>query len=102
FQDRENNIWVGMRGGGLLRVSESVVKTDLPLEGLTNDGVRALSVGSDGSVYVATGHNLNRFSSRGRTVHVLPQSLALYNERSGRMWASTAHGFGEVRDGQFV
>ena len=44
FQDRDNNVWVGMRGGGLLRLSEGLVNDDVVLEGLTNDGVRALSV----------------------------------------------------------
>src|SRR5262249_35290350 len=102
FQDREANIWVGMRGGGLLRVAPTVVDGDSELEGATNDGVRALSVGHDGSVFVATGHSLNRFTSHGRTVHELPQSLALYNDRSGRMWVSTAHGMGEVHDGRFT
>ena len=29
FEDQDGNIWVGMRGGGLLRVSESVVQNDI-------------------------------------------------------------------------
>ena len=55
FEDREGNIWVGMRGG-LLRLSESSFTSVAPLEGLTNEGVRTAAVGSDGSVWVATGH----------------------------------------------
>ena len=101
FQDRDNNVWVGMRGGGLLRLSEGLVNDDVVLEGLTNDGVRALSVASDGSVWVATGHNLNRFDRRDRAVYSLPQTLSLYNDKTGRMWAATAHGIGEIQNGAF-
>ncbi|MEP7305506.1 MAG: two-component regulator propeller domain-containing protein [Acidobacteriota bacterium] len=101
FQDRDNNVWVGMRGGGLLRLSEGLVNDDVVLEGLTNDGVRALSVADDGSVWVATGHNLNRFDQRARTVFSLPQTLSLYNGKRGRMWAATAHGIGEIQNGAF-
>jgi ligand-binding sensor domain-containing protein/two-component sensor histidine kinase len=101
FQDRDNNVWVGMRGGGLLRLSEGLVDDNVALEGLTNDGVRALSVGGDGSVWVATGHNLNRFNRRGRTIYSLPQTLSLHNDKSGKMWAATAQGIGEIQDGAF-
>jgi len=66
YEDREGNIWVGMRGG-LIRLSESSFTNVTQLEGLTNEGVRTATVGSDGSVWVATGHGLNRFSPSGRT-----------------------------------
>ena len=62
YEDREGNIWVGMRGG-LIRLSESSFTSVTQLEGLTNEGVRTATVGSDGSVWVATGHGLNRFSA---------------------------------------
>ncbi len=40
FEDREGNVWVGMRASGLLRLAVSRVRTDVALDGLTNDGVR--------------------------------------------------------------
>ena len=52
-------------------------------------------------MWVATGHNLNRFKERARTVYSLPQTLSLYNDRRGRMWAATAHGIGEIQNGTF-
>ena len=83
FEDQDGNIWVGMRGGGLLRVSESVVQNDIPLDGLTTDGVRALSAAADGGVWVATEHNLHRFFGGARKVYSLPQTLALHTDKAG-------------------
>jgi signal transduction histidine kinase len=101
FQDRDNNVWVGVRGAGLLRLSEGLVDDDVMLEGLTNDGVRAMSGGADGSVWVATGHSLNRFSGGVRTTYDLSQTMSLYTDRRGRVWVSTARGVGELRNGTF-
>ena len=92
FEDMDGNIWVGMRGGGLLRISGSVVKNDIPLDGLTTDGVRALSAAADGGVWVATEHNLHRFVGGTRKVYSLPQTLALRTDKTGTLWAATTQG----------
>jgi signal transduction histidine kinase/ligand-binding sensor domain-containing protein len=103
YRDSENNIWVGMRGGGLLRLSETVVNTNHPLDGLTNDGVRALAAAPDGSVWVATGHSLNRFSGATRTgVYRLAQTLALHADRHGNLWAATVQAVGRVVGGHLL
>jgi ligand-binding sensor domain-containing protein/two-component sensor histidine kinase len=96
FEDVDGNIWIGMRGGGLLRVSESVLQNDIPLDGLTTDGVRGLSAGADGSVWVATEHTLHRFSGTTRKVFSLPQTLALHTDPSGTLWAATTQGISRV------
>jgi signal transduction histidine kinase/ligand-binding sensor domain-containing protein len=102
FQDRDKNIWVGLRAGGLLRVSEATFNTDIPLAGLTNDGVRALAASADGSIWVATGHSLNRFSGRGRTTYAFDQTVALHADKTGGLWAATARGIGRFTDGRFT
>src|SRR5205085_7950822 len=73
FQDREKNIWIGMRGGGLIRLSESAVQVDIALEGVTNDGVHALASAADGTIWVATGQSLNVFSASGRKTYSVDQ-----------------------------
>jgi ligand-binding sensor domain-containing protein/signal transduction histidine kinase len=101
YEDREGNIWVGMRGG-LLRISEAVFTSDVTLDGLTQDGARTLAVSADGSVWVATGHSVNRFSGASRVVYHVPQTLALHSDRHDVMWASTAHGLWRMVGDHFV
>jgi signal transduction histidine kinase/ligand-binding sensor domain-containing protein len=101
YHDREGNLWVAMRGGGLLRLSDPIVRTDLPLDGLTNDGVRALTAGPDGSVWVATGHNINVFSGGRHRALPIPQTMALHTDVRGQVWAVTHEGLGRIVDGRF-
>jgi signal transduction histidine kinase/ligand-binding sensor domain-containing protein len=94
FADRDGNLWVGMRAGGLLRVSENWIRTDFRLDGLTNDGVRAIRAAPDGAVWVATGHSLNRFVNGTRSAFPVSQTRALNVDSAGTLWVSTARGFG--------
>jgi len=84
YEDREGNIWVGMRGG-LVRLSERSF-TSVSLEGLNNDGVHTATVARDGSVWIATGHGLNQFVGVDRRVYNLAQTMALHSDRSGTLW----------------
>ncbi len=102
FYDRDHNLWVGMRGGGLLRLSERSIVSNVQLDGLTNDGVRAVGVDDDGHVWVATGHSLNRFAGDARSVYSVAQTLMLHTDRHGSLWASTANGIGRIERGRFV
>jgi signal transduction histidine kinase/ligand-binding sensor domain-containing protein len=99
YEDREGNVWVGMRGG-LMRLSESSFTSDVPLDGVTHDGVRTAAVSSDGSVWIATGHSLNRFSQSARTVYSVAQPLALHTDQRGVMWVSSAQGIGRFVNGK--
>ena len=101
YEDREGNIWVGMRGG-LIRLSESSFTNVTQLEGLTNEGVRTATVGSDGSVWVATGHGLNRFSPSGRTSYSVSQTMALHSDRRGTLWVSAAGQISQFVNGRLV
>ena len=102
FFDRDGDLWVGMRGGGLMRVSEQSIAGNVPLDGLTNDGVRAVAAGTDGSVWVATGHSLNRFIGASRQVFPLSQTRALSTGDDGTLWIVTAGGVGHLENGRFV
>jgi signal transduction histidine kinase/ligand-binding sensor domain-containing protein len=100
FLDREDNLWVGMRNG-IVRLSQSLVDTATPLEGLTEEGVRALAVGDDGSVWVATTYGLNRFDGTRRTVYDQKQTMALYADRSGVLWFANTQGISRFARGTF-
>jgi len=88
YRDRDDNIWVGMRGG-LLRLSEHTFQSAGPLDGLNKDGVRTAAVAADGSIWIATTQALNRLTSSGRQTFAVTQTRALHADRSGTMWVAT-------------
>ena len=100
FLDREDNLWVGMRNG-VVRLSESFVDIETPLEGLTEEGVRALAVAEDGSVWAATTYGLNRFDGTRRTVYDQKQTMALHADRSGALWFANTQGVSRFSRGSF-
>jgi signal transduction histidine kinase/ligand-binding sensor domain-containing protein len=99
YEDRDGHIWVGMRGG-LLRLAERSFTSAASLEGLTNEGVRTAAVGQDGSVWVATGHGLNRFSGSGRSAYSLSQTMALHADRRGTLWVAASRQLGKWVNGR--
>jgi signal transduction histidine kinase len=60
-----------------------------------------MAVSGDGSVWVATSHSINRFAGDRRTTYPLPQTLNLYSDPKGVMWASTSDGLWRFTNGQF-
>ncbi len=101
FEDRDGNVWVGMRGG-LMRLSDASFDTSAPLEGLTHDGVRTAAAAPDGSVWLATGHSLNRFQNGQRSVYSVSQTTALHTDRHGALWVATTPAVGRLINGRLV
>ena len=79
----------GCAAAGCCACRRACWQNDIALDGLTTDGVRALSAAADGSVWVATEHNLHHFSGNSRKVYSLSQTLALHTDQSGAVWAAT-------------
>ena len=99
FEDRDDDIWVGLRGG-LLRLSENTFRSAGPLDGLDHEGVRTALVGPDGSIWVATTHALNQFVGGIRRSYPVQQGRALYHDRSGTMWMATDEAVGRFTNGR--
>src|SRR6187402_1281125 len=101
YRDRDDNIWVGMRGG-LLRLSENTFQYTGPLDGLNRDGVRTAAVAADGSIWIATTQALNRVADGHRQSFAISQTRALYADRSGAMWVATDQLVGRYTMGRLV
>lgn len=101
YRDRDDNIWVGMRGG-LLRLSENTFQSAGPLAGLNKDGVRTAAVAPDGSIWIATTQALNRVAGGTRKSFAVSQPRALHADRSGTMWVATDEAIGRHIMGRLV
>ncbi len=101
YRDRDNNIWVGMRGG-LLRLSENTFQSAGPLDGLNKDGVRTAAVAADGSIWIATTQALNRLAGNSRQSFAVSQTRALHVDRSGAMWVATDEFVGRYAMGRLI
>ena len=101
YRDRDDNIWVGMRGG-LLRLSENTFQHTGPLDGLNRDGVRTAAVAADGSIWIATTQALNRVADGHRQSFAISQTRALYADRAGAMWVATDQIVGRYTMGRLV
>ena len=101
YRDRDDNIWVGMRGG-LLRLSENTFRSAGPLAGLNHDGVRAMEVAADGSTWIATTQALNRLADGTRQSFAIAQARALHADRSGAMWVATDDMVGRYVGGRLI
>ena len=101
YRDRDDSIWVGMRGG-LLRLSENTLQSTGPLDGLNKDGVRTAAVAADGSIWIATTQALNRLDGSGRQSIAVSQTRALHADRLGQMWVATDEIVGRYTMGRLV
>jgi signal transduction histidine kinase/ligand-binding sensor domain-containing protein len=101
YRDRDNQIWVGMRGG-LLRLSENTFQSAGPLDGLNKDGVRTAAVAADGSVWIATTQALNRLAGSSVQSFAVSQTRALHADRSGAMWVATDEMIGRHVMGRLI
>jgi signal transduction histidine kinase/ligand-binding sensor domain-containing protein len=102
FHDRDHNIWVSTRASGLLRIRESFVNSNVPLPGLTFDGVRALTATPDGNVWIATFFNLLRTDREGMQEYDFARTMALHASHDGELWAATGSGIGRVNEGRLI
>jgi signal transduction histidine kinase/ligand-binding sensor domain-containing protein len=101
YRDRDNNAWLGMRGG-LLRLSENTFQFVGAFDGLNHDGVRTAAVAADGSMWIATTQALNRLDGASRQSFAVSQTRALYADRSGAMWVATDEIVGRHTMGRFI
>jgi len=101
FRDRDDTIWVGMRGG-LLRLTENTFQSAGALDGLNKDGVRAVGVATDGGIWIATTQAVNRLANGIRQSFAISQPRALHADRSGGMWVATDQIVGHYVTGHLV
>jgi ligand-binding sensor domain-containing protein/two-component sensor histidine kinase len=109
-QTRDGYLWIGT-AGGLVRFDGArfTVYNRANAPGFVNDSVRALFCARDGSLWIGTdGGGLMRFQNGSFRSYGERQGLtngyikAILQDRRGRLWTSTAHGFFRLNGEDFV
>jgi signal transduction histidine kinase/ligand-binding sensor domain-containing protein len=125
FEDREGNIWVATTEG-LDRFREFAIPTFSVKQGLSGRPMTALAA-KDGSVWFSTSEGLDRFKGgqvtiyrkhrgssksvavNGPSIHEIADSglpddsiESIFEDDTGRIWASTTGGVAYFEDGRFV
>jgi ligand-binding sensor domain-containing protein len=98
FEDRAGNLWIGLQGGGLVRLQNGRFTAFTTKDGLTDDRVRALAEDRDGSLWIGTFGGLSRFQTGKFTTlttrqdHASDQVVALAAGRDGSLWVGSFDG----------
>lgn len=106
FEDRAGSIWIGTRAG-LFRVFKPPVTMITRADGLAHNEVRALQVGPDGDVWVATRSRVHRFAGADPRRLLATYTAGDYGirslafDRSGALLVGTGEGVYRVADGRF-
>ncbi len=108
YEDRNQTLWIGTLGGGLLRLGDGKAGAYTAKDGLTGNDVRSISADQEGNLWVGAG-GLNRFTranvSSYTTRDGLPSDVIIttYQDRKGNLWIGTNdHGLSRFRDGKFT
>jgi len=89
---RDDTLWIGMEGGGLIRYRGGVFRAFGASDGLTNSFVRSVLedrsgkiwVGTDSGLFLLTGERLDRVDDKGGIPALAIH--ALYEDRRGGIW----------------
>jgi ligand-binding sensor domain-containing protein len=89
---RDNTLWIGMEGGGLIRYREGKFQAFSSKDGLDNSFVRVVYEDSQGKVWVGTDNGLFQFTGErlGRVDNTegIPAIAvhAIHEDRRGQLW----------------
>ena len=89
---RDNSLWIGSEGGGLIRYRDGVYRAFSTSDGLTNAFVRAIEQDSRGQIWIGTDDGLFRLTEerleRIDGTDSVPQIAvhAIHEDRSGHLW----------------
>lgn len=61
YLDKQNSLWVGTKNQGIFRINGDDVDRFTAADGLSNDGINAISGDSEGNVWIATSSGIDSF-----------------------------------------
>lgn len=115
-EEKPNILWLGTRGAGIYRMNtltnelENFSLASVDKDGLSNDDILSLHMGTDGKLWVGSSGGLNKVDIRFRpytfthytTREGLPNNTihAILEDRDGMVWVSTNKGLSKFNTGK--
>ncbi len=107
YEDREQNLWLGSEGQGMLRFQPQSIQAYSKEQGLIDRTAYPIYQDHSGAVWVGAWHSgVSRFSNGKFTNYVFSDSLAgklatsFLEDRQGALWVASQAGVGIFRDGK--
>jgi PAS domain S-box-containing protein len=109
-EGRDGSIYIGMFGGGLVRLKDGHQTTFSTQNGLSNDYVHSILEDRDGNVWITTVNGLNRLSDGRISTYNVKDGLSNNNgfgmaeDREGNLWVGvdSTNSLNRFRDGKFL
>jgi len=98
IKDREDSLWIGTRGDGLIRYRNGEFRSVTADPGIIHNDVWAIMESRDGSIWVGSTCGLCRIANETVSKIRLPENLSTYTvaslleDRNGRIWVGTNGG----------
>lgn len=98
IKDREDSLWIGTRGDGLIRYRNGAFRAITADPGLIHNDVWAILESRDGSIWVGSTSGLCRIANETISKIKLPENLSTHEigsileDRNGRIWVGTNGG----------
>jgi len=109
FEDSQKNLWIGVRGGGLVRYKNNAFKHYTREDGLLHDVVNCLMEGPAGALWIGThGGGIFKFQGNKFTPfnkeNGLPSDIVrtIYKDSKENPWFGTNNGLSRFRDNKFA
>lgn len=109
FEDREENLWIGTYGGGLVRFKNGKFTSYTTKDGLSNDTIWKIFEDRKGNLWIGTSKGLSRFKNGKFTVYTTKDGLsndfvrAIIEDRNGNLWIGTyGGGLNLFKNGEFT
>ncbi|HET7705644.1 MAG TPA: EAL domain-containing protein [Thermoanaerobaculia bacterium] len=106
---RDGSIWIGTRGGGLVRYRSGQFRTYTTAEGLPSANVSSIFEDSRGTVWIGTlDHGVGRFRdekfdfSSDSTGIGKKAVTSFIEDREGNIWVGSANGLTRIADGRVI
>jgi len=108
YEDRDENLWAGTDGGGLVRVTDGTMETLSTEDGLACDFVYSICEDREGSLWFATlTGGLHRLRDTVITTYTTKEGLVhdriscIFEDRDRGIWIGTGgHGVNRLKDGK--